>query len=118
MQTGEKIRAPEQRARSQQLPNKVQSGLVVRGALGVVLDQVRREPLHGVRGSFFHERAHAVEEHGHDGRIQIRPNGQGLDVHGVLDVVVGLQGRRDVGRIRGLDLRDGGGGFFAATAYA
>jgi len=39
-------------------------------------------------------------------------------VHGVLDVVVGLQGRRDVGRIRGLDLRDGGGGFFAATAYA
>jgi len=36
-------------------------------------------------------------------------------VHGVLDVVVGLQGRGDVGRIRGLDLRDGGGGFFAAS---
>ena len=65
---------------------------MVRGALGVVLDQVRREPLHGIGRPFLHERAHAVEQHGHDGRIQIRPNGQGLDVHGVLDVVVGLQG--------------------------
>ena len=88
---------------------------MVRGALGVVLDQVRREPLDGVRGSFLHERRHAVEQHGHDGRVEIRPNGQGLDVHGVLDVVVGLQGRGDVGRIRGLDLRDGGGGFVAVS---
>ena len=94
---------------------KVQSGLVVRGALGVVLDQVRREPLHGVRGSFFHERRHPIEQNRHDGRVEVRPNGQGLDVHGVLDVVVGLQGGGDVGRIRGLDLRDGGGGFVAAS---
>jgi hypothetical protein len=36
-------------------------------------------------------------------------------VHGVLDVVVGLQGGRDVGRVGRLDLRDGGGGFFAAS---
>ena len=72
VQTGEKIRAPEQRARSQQPFNKVQSGLVVRAPLGVVLDQVRREPLDGVRGSFFHERRHAIQQHGHNGGVEVR----------------------------------------------
>ena len=109
MQTGEKIRAPTGSARTEEPTEKVQSSLVVRAPLGVVLDQVRREPLHGIGRPFFHERAHAVQQHGHDGRIQVRPNGQRLDVHGVLDVVVGFQGGGDVGGVGGLDLRGSGG---------
>jgi hypothetical protein len=63
------------------------------GVLRVVLEQVGGQPLHGVGRALLDQRAHAVQQDGHHRLVQVRADGQRLQVQlllGLLQVLLRL----------------------------
>jgi len=106
----------KQASARERLHNSPCAGLLLAGR--VVVEQVRREPLHGVLGTGLNKLSHALEQDGHHRLIEVGTHGKRLEVRlAVVGLVVNLvlarvhgEGVWEARRRPGSDGKRGGSG--------